>query len=295
MSDSPLAISIDPEFRRMVYPLPILEYRRLENDIIQNGCIVPLSVWNGLLIDGHTRYEICQKQHIPYKIKEVRFPSRNDALLWLIVNQLNRNNISEEIRRYLSGKKMILDLELGNFPDVENLSDSEMKHSRLYHHHPIMVYFSKQYHVSSSTAKKYVYYARAIDKIAIHLPEEARELAYGNIKISIADFLVLSKEPISSIKYKLDLLRKEQLVHQYKDKVETKYSATSIKDMPQYDPDAYVMSLAFTIPTWIQTIQKTKNSTDMNSISPKARIKLHHLLDELISSSAEIMKELEVK
>ena len=39
MSDSPLAISIDPEFRRMVYPLPILEYRRLENDIIQNGCV----------------------------------------------------------------------------------------------------------------------------------------------------------------------------------------------------------------------------------------------------------------
>ena len=64
--------------------------------------------------------------------------------------------------------------------------------------------------------------------------------------------------------------------------------------MPQFDPDSYAMSLALTIPSWIKTISKAKDNTDIKIISPRARVQLFRALNDLKETSDNFIKDLEV-
>ena len=63
----------------------------------------------------------------------------------------------------------------------------------------------------------------------------------------------------------------------------------TIKDMPEYDPDAEVMTLLLTLPSWTDKIRKTRESTDLTIISRNAAI---HLERELIRHSDETLEML---
>ena len=88
------ALTIDPEFRDLI-PSPSDEERALlEDSIVANGCESPLFIWNGVIVDGHNRYEICQKHSIPFAVVEKDFVNRDAALLWIIQTQLGRRNLT---------------------------------------------------------------------------------------------------------------------------------------------------------------------------------------------------------
>ena len=65
--------------------------------------------------------------------------------------------------------------------------------------------------------------------------------------------------------------------------------------MPQFDPDSYAMSLALTIHSWIKTISKAKDNTDIKIIFPRARVQLFRALNDLKETSDNFIKDLEVK
>ena len=98
-------LNIDPEFRNLIRPLRREEYRQLELNLVMEGCREDIIAWNDTIVDGHNRYEICNKMRIPYGVKELDFPSRDAAIAWICANQLGRRNISEETRKYLIGKQ----------------------------------------------------------------------------------------------------------------------------------------------------------------------------------------------
>ena len=86
---------IDPEFRDLIPPLNEEELKLLEASIVADGCESPLIVWNGVIVDGHNRYAICRKHEIPFAIQEKDFSSRDDAMLWMLRNQLGRRNLND--------------------------------------------------------------------------------------------------------------------------------------------------------------------------------------------------------
>ena len=95
MSDKKLhTLTIDPEFRDLIPPLNDDELTMLEESIVANGCESPLIVWNGVIVDGHNRHAICQKHNIPFAVTEKEFSSREDAMLWMLRNQLGRRNLN---------------------------------------------------------------------------------------------------------------------------------------------------------------------------------------------------------
>ena len=49
---------IDPEFAEKIPPLTPDEYKQLEENILADGILSPLIVWNGVIVDGHNRYRI---------------------------------------------------------------------------------------------------------------------------------------------------------------------------------------------------------------------------------------------
>ena len=59
-------LTVDPEFRDLIPPLNEEELKLLEESLVADGCESPLIVWNGVIIDGHNRYMICQKHDIPF-------------------------------------------------------------------------------------------------------------------------------------------------------------------------------------------------------------------------------------
>ena len=81
-------LRVDPEFKNLIPPLRREEYRQLELNLVMEGCREDIIVWNDTIVDGHNRYEICNKLQIPYGVKEQAFSSRAAVIVWICSNQL---------------------------------------------------------------------------------------------------------------------------------------------------------------------------------------------------------------
>jgi len=98
-------LKINKEFQSLIPPLSADEYAGLEKDLLNNGFDTKLGliiIWNGILIDGHNRYEICRKHNISFKTAEKEFTDETDVKIWIIKNQFNRRNLTPFSRSELA-------------------------------------------------------------------------------------------------------------------------------------------------------------------------------------------------
>lgn len=66
----------------------------------------PIVAWGDTIIDGHNRWAIIQKHpEIPYKVKQMNFVDKWDAVAWMCRNQLGRRNLTDEQKSYLRGRQ----------------------------------------------------------------------------------------------------------------------------------------------------------------------------------------------
>ena len=63
-------LKINEEFTFLIPKLTAEEYEELEASIIQDGCRDRIVTWKGYIIDGHNRYEICNKHNITFEVLE---------------------------------------------------------------------------------------------------------------------------------------------------------------------------------------------------------------------------------
>ena len=89
-----MELKINEKFRSVAPPLSENELRLLKEDILANGCRDPLVAWNGVIVDGHHRYDICRENGIPFQVMEIAFTDENEALVWIAKNQLGRRNLN---------------------------------------------------------------------------------------------------------------------------------------------------------------------------------------------------------
>lgn len=99
-------LNVDPEFRDKIPPLSADELSKLEENIVADGEVrEPLVVWHNTIIDGHHRYKIVQKHpEIPFRVKQMDFPDKWAAIVWMCRNQLGRRNITGEQKTALIGE-----------------------------------------------------------------------------------------------------------------------------------------------------------------------------------------------
>ena len=50
-------LTVDCEFRDLIRPLLKDEYRHLEAALLADGCREPITVWKGIIVDGHENCE----------------------------------------------------------------------------------------------------------------------------------------------------------------------------------------------------------------------------------------------
>jgi hypothetical protein len=105
-----IQLKTDPEFKSLIPPLSNEEYHGLEQKLINEGfdskTYGTIAAWNGIIIDGHNRYEICKKHNIVPEISEREFKNRDEVIDWIIKNQLGRRNLNPEKMSYLRGLQM---------------------------------------------------------------------------------------------------------------------------------------------------------------------------------------------
>ena len=97
-------LKIHSELQTLLPPLTDEECKGLEADIVAHGCLSPLVTWDGIIVDGHNRYEICQKHGLPFETIELTFDSLDQAKLWAWQHQEHRRNMTSYQRTALALK-----------------------------------------------------------------------------------------------------------------------------------------------------------------------------------------------
>lgn len=167
-------IIIDPQLRELIPPLRDEERQALEENIRRDGCRDPLVVWRGhdILLDGHHRYEICQRHGIDFAVTEVNLPDREAAADWIDANQLGRRNLTPDQAALLRGRRYNrLKKQHGgdrrSSPQNEDLNGKTA--ARL----------AREHGVSRQTIERDGQFAAAIEKTAAIEPDLERKVASG--------------------------------------------------------------------------------------------------------------------
>ena len=95
-------LEIKKEFRDLIPPLSKEELDLLEKSVFTRGCQDSIKTWKGYIIDGHHRYEICNKHNISFKTEEMEFEHEILVKQWMIDNQFGRRNLPLYMRLDLS-------------------------------------------------------------------------------------------------------------------------------------------------------------------------------------------------
>lgn len=89
-------LKIDPELRDLLPPLTSEGYKQLEKNIVENGFDrnFPIMEWQGFIVDGHNRYDICKKHHIEPIIGTLAYKTKEEVMEWMLDIQLGRRNLT---------------------------------------------------------------------------------------------------------------------------------------------------------------------------------------------------------
>jgi len=100
-------MKINNEFKDLIPPLAGDELKQLENNLLKEGWRKNerIITWNDTIVDGHNRYSLCKKNNIEFKSEKKKFKDKNEAILWMIDNQLGRRNIPDYARGELNIRK----------------------------------------------------------------------------------------------------------------------------------------------------------------------------------------------
>ncbi len=284
---------VEEQLSRLTVSLSEQEYEILENIIISDGCQKIIETWNHIILDGFAEYAVCRQQQIPYYKKEVSLASYEEAVLYVCQKTLSQKNVPKEQYRYCIGR--IYDAyKVFRSCFCQNTYQSLFGYNRS--HQTSSQFLSEMLQIKPGTILKYKIYSHAIDILYEKTPQIAMEILSGAFQISHTKTLELSKlsphEIITAYHCRhhkaqfctaIQKMKAEDAAIQ---QANTGSSRTEpiIKQMPEYDPDAEVSSLALTIPTWISSIKRAQSMANFGLVSKKALCRLEQQLDTLVET-----------
>lgn len=193
------ALRIEKEFAGLCPPLDADERRLLRESLEAEGCREPIIVWanhDDTILDGHTRYGLCEELGIPYKTKALRFETREECIYWIRRNQLGRRNATAEFKSYTLGC-------LYNATKGEQGGDHTSVQVAKGHSDPLLnaaEKISKETGVSAKTVKRDGDFAEAVDTIAEKAgPEAKAAILSGESGLSKKDVKALAAAPKKTI------------------------------------------------------------------------------------------------
>ena len=188
-------ITVLPELKSFIPSLQRAEYEQLEANIHTDGCRESLLIWQttkgtvdgssndsplNVLVDGHNRYAICQKNNIDFKVMLREFSSLQAVRDFMIDNQLGRRNLTPEQTSYLRGLKYRNERQATGRPVVDGSSsaEEELEHSLAQRTQDRL---AKEFNVSPRTIHRDREFSEGIDKLS---PDVKQDVLTGKQKVS---------------------------------------------------------------------------------------------------------------
>ena len=185
-------------------------------------------------------------------------------------------NISRECWRYLVGK----------FCKNESKKRRESQRVR-----DVYENLGRIFGYKSTSLKRVVAYSEAIDHLHSLLPDVAISILNGEMRISKDDTIALSRLKLYEINDVMARCSNENTLAKL---IRSKKARASIKDTPIYDPNAQINTLAYTVPSWTEMIERAFDTSDFNNLSPVAKSRLSAELEKLLAS-IEALRDLLVE
>lgn len=314
---------IDEGFKNLIRPLYKQEYLQLEANLLADGCRNPITTWNGVIVDGHNRYEICTRHGIPFEVEEMEFGCREEAIAWICANQLGRRNLTEETRKFLIGMQYESEKIINSRKNATGTNQYTVVHEldsleetpvddldpNRFSRRKTAQKIADANHISHGTVEKYAIYTRALEEIGKKEPKLVPKILSGRYKVShngVLELAKLSKNEVISINRRLERTKQPFAQYQTTRKAIQKVTNSnhqptvpnhqqedipmpSVKDMPEYDPDAEITGLTLTIPSWASSISRVKSGADLALVSGLARSRLQIALLDLQSTISDML------
>ncbi len=161
-------LKIDPAFKAQI-PIPTVEeLALLEQNLREYGgardCLI---AWNNTLLDGHNRYEICNRLGLEYEVEEIDLPDRHAAEDWIDRNQLGRRNLNPDTASLLRGRiyNRKKNTQGGNTSSRQNVG----------------LELATTYGVTSRTIERDGQFARAVEMVKQADPEIEKKVHQGQV------------------------------------------------------------------------------------------------------------------
>ncbi len=311
-------LKIDPKFKSLVCELTARDKSQLEYDILTNGCNDPIITWNGFIIDGYNRYEICVNHNISFKIRNMKFDCREAAVAWICNNELNKDNIPEETKRHLIGTQYISEriseskrnprgVNQYTYDDSSDESAAPSSKSIVKQtDDDIIQKISDKHHLSNATIRKYVVYSKALENIRIKEPNLFKKILSGACKVSHGNILELAKlrtEELKIINNEIDI--HQQRFFNYKQMRKIINSITNNKDCNTLQDNStnsflYIAQnnkihcLTHEISLCINTIEQIQKHTNFSKITLTAKHNLLKALERIIFESQILLSLIKI-
>ena len=192
-------LKIDPDFLMLCRPQKDSGHDLLEKDLKENGCRDPIVYWRGpdTIVDGHQRYEICNRLEIPYRVTPLDFKTKADAKNWIIESHFSCRNLSGIQRSYECGERYLNEKKAPHRPfdsDEGNTGETAQR-------------IGKMLGVSPATVERNGVLAEAIDGLRETADDKfVGKLLDSKIKLSMRDINELSKRPPEEVTAIVELL-----------------------------------------------------------------------------------------
>ena len=218
--------TIDPELHALIPPLTTEEYQQLEANILADGIREPITLWNGVIVDGHNRFTIAQKNWIDCPAQEKSFADRDAVIDWMICNQLGRRNLSPNQQSYLRGLQYEREKKKTGAPEGNKNAEKQIGQNE-----PIVSTaerLAEVHNVSPATIKRDAEYSKAVDTITANTsPEIKQKILTRDMSVTKTDLLHLARMEPSE----------QQTAVEKVSTGEVKTISQYIKEQSKQDPD----------------------------------------------------------
>ena len=304
----------DDTFKALNIPLPPEEYKGLDRKIRKGEHVDPILTWKGFILSGYEQDHLGLKYHKSIPVNEVYFPRKNDAIIWLCRHQLDRADLCWNAKAWLISR---LYEALRESDQVQKAKEtfqyrkfSPATCATSYQAPPresgiIMKQIGSEYNFHKETVKRYIDFGRNLDRLEENNPGIRNRILTGEFTVKMSHMSALINMPTEKL---AELIRKsddKRLIpppeydteapkrkrgRKKKDHIRIE---TGIKQMPEYDPDAALNGLVFTIGAWKKAISRTAEQTDLSRTTEAGKENLQQALNKLIQEAEHLCRMLE--
>lgn len=310
MTDNPSLpiLEENDKYKRFSKYIKAMEYPDLEVAISYRHTKVVIPVWNNMILWNYKHYEICHKWNVPFYIEEYTFEDEAEAILEICSHVLDNYAISYLLERYILGElyEIVKYIHHNSIPICHSryFSNSEFDISNISVPTKCTIssaILGKHYNKLPSTIMEYGSLARSIDHIINVVPGAADAIFTDESYFSGVRLKEYSAKSDNMLKLELLNYARQKNNSQLMDNITKPQKSMTpkrgrpkkipkIKNMPEYDRDADITRLIFTISAWSNSIARSTKSIDYKTASIQALNNLDSRLLELSTSINKLRK-----